>query len=359
MLQNGQVGPFGLDDNTNPPLGALGGGGSIRVLSSTLVAQGCVFEDNLAIDSTDQCWAGPWESDHQGTYFYFNDDDPRTRGNYTNARCDVNMDELARTKLQMSGMHFNGGGAISASRSQLVAGAGFSQVQITECKFQNNGARYRGGAIATIYTHVSLVLSTFEGHSAWRGGAGNHFFGSLMLDQCLFQSNTLRRVALTKTSSGAALHIAGMSIAMQAAITQCSFTHNHGFYPSWRSRGSAIYADGAQLLVTINDTQFADNWLPQNTGYPSAGSDPGHSGAPVALSSGSFFFTNVIFERNNAVQQDASKWLLAFNSHESWCTMPAHIRAKFPFGFYPKAPAGSPCNQGFLSPYYECRSSHC
>ena len=160
MLQNGQVGPFGLDDNTNPPLGALGGGGSIRVLSSTLVAQGCVFEDNLAIDSTDQCWAGPWVSDHQGYVWYFNDDDPRTRGNYTNARCDAGMDALASEKLRMSGMHFNGGGAISAST--LVAGASLSQVQITACKFQNNGARYRGGAIATLYTHVILVSSTLE-----------------------------------------------------------------------------------------------------------------------------------------------------------------------------------------------------
>ena len=240
-----------------------------------------------------------------------------------------------------------------------MAGASLSQVQITACKFQNNGARYRGGAIATLYTHVILVSSTFEGHSSQTGGAATVIFGSLKIKQCLFHSNTMRRMATTKTTGGAALYIWGRSIAMQAAISECSFKSNHGFYPSWNAQGSAIYADGAQLLVTINDTQFADNWLPRHTGYPGRGSDPGRSGAPVALKTGSFFFTNVIFERNNAVQQDASKWLLAFNSHESWCTMPAHIRAKFPFGFYPKAPAGSPCNQGFLSPYYECRSSHC
>ena len=79
------------------------------------------------------------------------------------------------------------------------------------------------------------------------------------------------------------------------------------------------------------------------------------SGAPMAVQGGSFLLINVTFSGNNAVKDDVSKWYEAFNSHEKWCAIPPAEKKFHAAGFYPKPPKGSPCNQGFLTPYYECR----
>ena len=176
------------------------------MLSSNLFIHGCVFENNLAIDrlvftllhiqsplplnpthtphvltprawspyvpctcSTDRCWAGPWifsrpKADNQ----YFSD--PRTRSNYTNNRCTKADDNAARSNLRKGpGDHINGGGAISASGVHMP-GTSPARVQISACKFLNNGARYSAGAIAASKAEVSITTSTFTGTQQWPAG---------------------------------------------------------------------------------------------------------------------------------------------------------------------------------------------
>jgi len=257
-------------------------------------------------------------------------------------RCEELLDQAAYqshrlTKLNGGKMAMNGGGAISVFGKKAVPDADDGTVKLQGCIFKNNGARYNGGSIVGINSHVEATNTRFEGNQAMRGGAISLIWSQMNLKNSTFYKNHLRRVSMILSTiglqaGGGVMFSHGAIPAVMAAhfgestAEGCTFEENYAVLGGFQ-HGPAMFVSGSNKDFRITDSVFKSNWQPQDMSWSAWSAT--RSSAALFMHSGVFRVTRTEFTNNNAFSTDSGdggKWEIAMTSHELWCQLPYYSK---------------------------------
>lgn len=134
-------------------------------------------------------------------------------------------------------------------------------VTISNCTFENNKARYNGGALDLSGVESSAIIlknCLFEGNSAGANGGAIYVSGSgvgtLKMEECRFTRNDV--VSTTRSKGGAVCSLANLEV----NIINCIFDANDIHTTSERSYtwGGGLYIESA-VSVNISNSTFGGN----------------------------------------------------------------------------------------------------
>jgi len=183
---------------------------------------------------------------------------------------DSHFERNNRTQVSAIARTLSGGGALFANQSTVfVEGSTFqnnnalsggalyavlTELNISNCEFSQNNAwgnEESGGAIYSRLGSVSSLISTnFSQNVAWKGGALSTDNTSVSLADCNFTSNN-------GTRSGACSFWGNSFVQIERTL----FDRNHATY---RFAGAVLVV--ADITIKIRNSTFTNNRASQNTG---------------------------------------------------------------------------------------------
>ena len=195
------------------------------------------------------------ENSYHKNVTIFNSDFSRNSGEYSNTRRnDAGALSVFASYLELYNTTFVGnrgrnGGALAIQNTQCM-------VIISQCKFIDNGAIIRGGAIFTS-SSITLQQSTIDSNTAqtsypaFGGGAiyvtGNNIYVSIQL--CRFMSNEVA------AGAGGAVYIVGSNNSL--SISQSNFISNR--INRVESKGGAVFVTGTSNRILLEKSSISNN----------------------------------------------------------------------------------------------------
>ncbi len=169
---------------------------------------------------------------------------------YATSTSDPELPDDGESGGETTEKNFNGnGGAIYISRKSTVSITG-------NCKFENNGAERKGGAVYVTNSQLDIDSASFKSNSSvGNGGAVYCYTGSTVeISNAAFESNSSDGTE----QGGGALYFTGAN----ATVTDCSFTGNK----ATANNGGAVGAYSASNVTFCGNSTFIGNTAAGNGG---------------------------------------------------------------------------------------------
>ena len=232
-----------------------------------------------------------------------------------------------------------------------------SRVLIEQCSFLGNKARYNGGAIAVAGGALSIHDSEFQRNQAASGGAiavsgaSEDHAVHITVKRTVFESNHLRTIPMEMVTGGGAVRLSGLG-SLTGFFEHCVFHANWFGYGNAAS-GSAMLLDSSQLMLSITNSSFTQNWGSVQRGFIARDSSSSNGALVVArgrlMLQGSSFVgvcTLNVCRRVACVTTCAGNnnlgWSFDFfgrgyNTYQNWCKMSESMKKQLP-GYTPASP---------------------
>lgn len=125
----------------------------------------------------------------------------------------------------------------------------WNKIEISDCRFSNNIAYSKGGALAIQNTSITLTSCLISDNEGFYGGGLYGYNSTLDLINCTFTDNTAQNgdCNLSSPSNGGGMYLHNCS----TTVSDCIITYNHA-----DCDGGGTYSNGGSLELCDNEITF-------------------------------------------------------------------------------------------------------